>query len=401
MRILYVASDYGLHLNMTGGAGTHIRGTIEGFRAHGHQMLSIIGGDILWGPTVQGLGGSAGNISTAARRLPLPLRMLAKDARYFYRGLQVVKNSWRQIKSFRPHVVYERAAFMSGAGHIIANILNIPLFIETDGYIVQAYQDQYGIFSKDIAEMIEYRKIKACKKIVVMSDASVDFIARKYRQPASKIVVKTLGVDRKAFQEEQNFKIELRKRYELEDRFIVGLVAGELHHYHGLHLLMDAAERLRTNPEIVIFVLAGGKLAEKYRQEKEARGLDNIIFSGLVNKGIVANYISLFNVGTVPDCVSHMFPIKTLEYGLMGTCPLVPDYAAFDSLFDFDGRKGLLFNPGDSGSLANAIARLANNREKTSHLAQAWKQEVLARYTWDKTVIPVLRAMEEEVACWK
>jgi len=400
MRILFLAPDPGLHLEMTGGAGTHMRGTIKGFRANGHEVLPIVGGDLL-NPRPQP-GPEEGTGFTANSRLkkvlPGPIRLFLRDLRYYGKGWELQNKAWSQILDFKPQVIYERSGFMNDAGLRIARKLGIPLFAESDGHMVETFASLYGAFNCSLANWLERRKLTGASKVVVMAESALKNIAIKHRQPAQKFAIKKLGVDEAAFVPKPSLVNNLRRQWHLEDNFVVGFVAGQLQVYHGLDLLLATAREIRgLNPRIRFLVIAGGALADSYRERVLREQGDQIIFLGLVDKGEIASYLSLCDVGIIPDCVSHMFPIKVIEYGIMGLCPLAPDYPAFTSLFAFEGKEETLFRARNVENLAAHLGALAAQPELARILAARWRRQVRSQFTWDKVVRPVLSAMEQEI----
>lgn len=396
MKILYLAPDVGLQLNSSSGAGTHMRGAIKGFRAHGHEVFTIIGGDLTSDHTSEKY---QSNLKKYVKKvIPHRFRLLIRDIRYYYHALEIVKKALPRILDFMPDVIYERSGYMNTAGLKLAQRLNIPLFEESDGHIVETYSSLYGVFSKEIANSIERCKLNYAYKIVVMFHAAIKYVALKHYQSIDKFVVKSLGVDPDSFIPVYELTRNLHDKLELNERFVVGFIAGQLQKYHGLDLMLDSAKRLKSlRPEITFIIIAGGQLVDKYRRNAQEENLTNVVFIDLVSKDEIASYMSLFNIGIVPDCVPHMFPIKLLEYGILGLCPLTPNYPLFEDILQYENKEACLFRAQCSESLMHSICSLADNPEQTKLLGEKWKTQVLEQFVWEKTVIPVLKSMEQAI----
>ena len=100
MKILYLAPDWGLRLDGTGGGGTHMRGTIKGFKHYGHEVLPVIGGDCMLKSTGVDIGkeiihntGKLNKIISSENKI----RLLARDIRYWYRGYKLYKKMLPEI----------------------------------------------------------------------------------------------------------------------------------------------------------------------------------------------------------------------------------------------------------------------------------------------------------------
>jgi len=321
---------------------------------------------------------------------------MGRDLRYYWRGTAVLSRTWAQISEFKPDVIYERSAFMSDAGLRAARRLGVPLFFESDGHLVDTYASLDGVFSTRLAWALERRKARAARRVVVMADSAISATAERLGQPAEKFVVKRLGVDATAFSVDQTLRAKVFQEHNLTGKFVVGFVAGLLQSYHGLPLLLDAMRMLReSHPQIVAFVIGGGSLFESLTAVRTG-GIANVVFRGLVPKEQIASYMAGFDVAVVPDCVPHMFPIKLLEYGLLGACPLVPRYPAFEEVLPPPSFPGAYFEPHDAKALATAMAALADSADTARATASRWHGEVLGKHTWDRAVVPVLAAMEAE-----
>jgi len=90
--------------------------------------------------------------------------------------------------------------------------------------------------------------------------------------------------------------VNLRKEYNLENKFIIGY-AGSLGKAQGLINLVEAAEILHTKKiDNVSFVIIG-EGDNKEDLEKRSGHLDNIIFIGSRPKELIPEYMSSFNIG--------------------------------------------------------------------------------------------------------
>ncbi len=60
---------------------------------------------------------------------------------------------------------------------------------------------------------------------------------------------------------------------------IVFTYAGTHAHYHGLEVIIEAADELRSRPDIVFLMVGQGPVREELRRAALARGLTNVVFS--------------------------------------------------------------------------------------------------------------------------
>lgn len=357
-RILYVAPDPALTLDQQGGAGTHMRGTIEALRACGYTVETAVGAPPGHGdrPT------SAQRPAPApARRLPAPVRLLARDLRLLAHG-----RAFRGAAFPAVDCVYERSAYLLEPGLRLARAWRVPYVVETDGILVETRAAAYGASLRRLGERIERRKIAAADLVVVMSEASRRDVVDRYGVPASRVLVKGLGVE-----------ASLRRAGPRpEPRFDVGY-AGTFQPYHGLPLLVGALARL---PERSALLVGDGPGRRAIEAEAADRGLA-VEITGLLPREEALARLEECRVLVIPESADTIYPVKLLEYASLGRAVVCPRRAAFDE-FARDGVELVFgFRPGDADDLARAIDEAARlpGEERADALARLVAQD----YTWD------------------
>jgi len=396
MRIAYVVSDRGITLEQNGGAGRHIRGTIAGFRAHGHEVLPVIAGDYFKSPANDTTNKNNGRISTIKNFLPKKVHFLLKDVQRIYQDYQFEKLCRKDIKYFKPDVIYERSCYLSSLGSRLSRKFKIPHFLETSGCLVEIYSSMYGMFSQELSNYIEKQKLRRAGSVVVEADSAVHYVSEKFSIPEEKIVAKPIGIDTESATAVISKQQEIRYRLNLHNKFIVGFV-GTFAAYQGVQILLEAAKMLDKENKDIVFLLVGwGKNGEKYKQYVRENRLQNVRFTGLVNAHEVPGYVNLFHIGVIPDCERHMYPIKLLEYGLQSVCPLVPAYDAFRGIIK-ERENGSIFEPKNPCSIAKTIQSLFIDKAEVKRLGVNWQKSVMSSFRWDHTVAGVLSAMEQTV----
>ena len=402
-RILYLAPALGLTINQSGGAGTHMRGVVRGFRENGFEVLPIIGGDVLnpefFPEKQQNLDETKprkNNVREIAKKLmPNKIRLFFRDVRTVLQDYKLEKSVSAKIREFGPDVIYERAAYLSTYGSRLARKLNIPHFLETDGCMVEIISQDYGVFSEAIGNAFERHKLAKADYAVVMNKLAVGIVATKFNLPENKFVVKTLGVEPADFRFDVDAVQALKSKYQLGDKFVVGFV-GAISTYHGVNYLIDAAEALQSRriEDVIILIVGWSREGEALKQKAIEKGLKNVIFTGTVDKSQVANYYKLMHVGVIPDCEQGIYPIKVLEYGLMGLCPLVPEYQVFKEII-FSEKNGFYFSPKNAESLAQMISQTNEKRWEVEACAHDWNKFVISNFEWKNSVHEIVAIIRQ------
>ena len=396
MKILYLASDHGLTFNMQGGAGTHMRNTVKAFEDHNNEVLKIIGGDVLAktnNTTIhQKKNKKFRNI--IIKVLPDKFRLLLREIRYLFVSRKIEAISIKNIIEFKPDVIYARSAYYDTFPLRIKKKLNIPLYLETSGCLVEIFSTIAGVFSFKLGNKIEKWKLQRSDFVVVEAETAVKYVSEKFSLKKEKIIAKPLGVNHETFNVDKTYQKKIIQKYNLENKYIIGF-AGTFQEYHGIPLLLDAALKLKTlNSKIVFLIIGDGAQAAKYKKMKNENLLDNVIFTGYISRLLIPTYLDMFRCGVVPNCEKHMLPIKVFEYGLGYSCPAIPDYAPLRTVIN--SSNGITFKNNNAKDLAIQLDKLTNNNS-TKMLAENWHLKVINNYNCFSVVKNVLGSMEKQI----
>lgn len=174
----------------------------------------------------------------------------------------------------------------------------------------------------------------------------------------------------------------------LEDRFVVSHI-GTVGRAQGLSFVLDAAERLQSNPDYgdVLFVFVGfGNCYDDLRRLADQRGLENVAFLGKRPREEVPVFLRNSDAALVhteaDETFETMIPMKMYE--AMGAGVPVILGASGDAetiLKQADG--GIFMDHEDAVGLVDAIKRLYDDSETRTRLGENAKRYVLENHTWD------------------
>lgn len=208
-----------------------------------------------------------------------------------------------------------------------------------------------------------------------------------------KISVVPNGVDVEAFVPGPKPQ-ELEQQLGVEGKFVVAYV-GTVGMAHGIGTLLETAKALQRRTDIAFVVVGTGAeqhvLAERSRQE----GSSNVIFVGAVSKAEVKDYWRLCDAAVVllrdAPLFRHVIPSKMFEaMGMERTVILGVKGESEDILRASGG--GIAIPPEDAVALAQAVAELADNRERCASFglmgrrfaSEKFNREILARRMLDE-----------------
>jgi len=190
--------------------------------------------------------------------------------------------------------------FAAMAGASLARRRQIPFIMEVRDLWPAIFVELGVIKNRQVIaglERLEMRLYRQATRVVVVTEA---FRAKLIERgvPREKVATIPNGADVDFWSPRESCG-QLRQKYKLENRFVVGYV-GAHGISHALERVLDSANQLRDYPDIHFLFVGEG--AEKAKLVERARGLNlsNITFVDPVGKDEVREFYQLADVCLVP-----------------------------------------------------------------------------------------------------
>jgi glycosyltransferase involved in cell wall biosynthesis len=157
---------------------------------------------------------------------------------------------------------------------------------------------------------------------------------------------------------------------------------------HPVDLLVEAYHEIRkTISNSRLLLVGGGEDIDRLKEQVIQLGIEGeVIFTGRVNPQDVPLYYALSDVSVDPiqdDLAARgRSPLKMFESWAAGVPFVTSDVGDRQQLIG-DPPAGLLAQPGDSRSLADAILRVLRDHSLAEILIRAGRERA-ATYSWDK-----------------
>ncbi len=283
----------------------------------------------------------------------------------------------------RPDVIWERSNRLCSAGLTIAREIGIPYVLEWKDNLIP-----YSIsLHHRRAVNLEKRKNQEADYIVAESNKIREDLAREGVEK-DKIIVAHNAVNPEEFQVDHAGRQEYRSRLRIREGEVLIGYLGSYAFYHDMKRLVLAAEILRQRKisTVKILMVGTGKQYPETLKLSQKLGLLNemIIMKPRVEPDVVPQILSALDVAVLPGCTDIICPIKVQEYMAMELATVVPDYPCNREVIT-EGQTGLLFEPKNEQSLADKLSLLAKDTKTRADLGREARQEVLRRFTWEKT----------------
>lgn len=164
--------------------------------------------------------------------------------------------------------------------------------------------------------------------------------------------------------------VELRKELGLEGKFVVGVV-GRVTEPKGQHLLIEAIDRLRSQGVPAAGLIVGEPFEESYVEKLNAMVRDRSLSEHI---RFMAFHPKPYEVMSACDVVAlttraETFGLVLVEAMQCGIAVVGSNAEGVPEIID-DGRTGLLFEPWDAASLAEALGKLFHDSALRRRLAQ-------------------------------
>lgn len=194
------------------------------------------------------------------------------------------------------------------------------------------------------------------------------------------------GVRSKQGKSEEN---PLRREWGLEGKFVVGY-SGNLGRAHEFETIIDAAEKLNNDKEIVFLFVGSGAQVELVKQEGRIRKLGNLMFKPYQPREMLNQSLGLPDVHLVvlrPEMEGLIVPSKFYGIAAAGKPTLFigntkGEIAEIIKKHD----AGLSIVPGDSDTLATSIRLLRKDPDKLGKMGTNARKAYDAEFDMDMSL---------------
>lgn len=240
-----------------------------------------------------------------------------------------------------------------------------------------------GSFGKKYIYMGEKNAVRYADELIVLSKNTQNYFEKRYGRTTRFI---SNGVNRPVV-----CKADLiMKKFGLQKNGFF-LYLGRIVPEKGLHYLVEAFEKVKTNKKLVI---AGGVSdSGKYvkRVKELAEGDARIIFTGFVQGKLLEELYSNAYVYILPSDLEGM-PLSLLEAMSYGNCCLVSDIAECIEVVE---DKAVVFQQGNVTDLREKLQNLCANETYVKQYKDMAMEFICGKYNWNDVVEKTLKLYGE------
>jgi len=284
---------------------------------------------------------------------------------------------WGALTEERPDVIAATSPqfFAAVAGYAAGALRRLPFVFELGDLWPASIAAVGAVRQSAVLRMLErlelylYRRSSA---VVALTPAFKDnLVARGV--PAEKIAVVMNGVDMSRYAPRPQ-DATLARQWGVENRFVVGYL-GTHGMAHALDNVLNAADRLRGEPDIRFLLVGAGAERDRLLADARQRGLSNVVFQGAQPKSAMPDVWSLCDVALVhlkdSPVFAEVIPSKIFEAMGMGLPVLLAAPEGQASRIVLDDGAGVWVPAERPEALADAVTALRDDADARQALAQA------------------------------
>ncbi len=247
---------------------------------------------------------------------------------------------------------------------------------------------------------VERWACRSAATVAVLTPAFRDDLVARGLAPTDRIAFMPNAADLDRFRPAPR-EGAMRRELGWGDRFVV-LYAGAHGRANALGQLLDAAERLRDRPDVLIATVGDGPERAGLEAEARRRGLGNIVFHGPQPKERMPEVIPACDVGAAVlqdnPTFRTVYPNKVFDYMACARPILLAIDGVARELVCAQAQAGLFASPEDGTALAGAIRALADDPAGCAAMGARGRRWVEANATREAVAARYLELLERLVA---
>ena len=282
-----------------------------------------------------------------------------------------------RLAEFRPQLLHAHfATEPAAAARAFAATLRVPFTFTAHGYDIRRKPPP------DFAE-----RAGAAARVVTVSHANAQHIARSFAVPPEKIRVIPCGVDTNTFSPAET-------QCPADAPPLIVCVARHVK-VKNLGLLLEACALLRDRGVRYRCVSVGDGLCRaELEQRRSELALDDLVeFAGALEHSQVLAWWRRARVAVLTS-ESEGMPVCLMEAAACGIPAVSTDVGGVPELID-SGRTGLLTPPANAPALADALQRLIENPAAAAAMGRAARARAVERFSLARQVDNLLAAWNE------
>lgn len=371
-----------------------MREMIAAFQKNGHEVITLIaGGEKTAKNNTAGINLTKQLLKKITPRI---IWETLKDNKLIRTDKALQKQLIGLINKHKPDLIYERGYYLMPSAAAIAKKMGIKHILEINApYIEERIELQGKTLLKNKALAAEKEQIENTNLLVVVSSPLKKYFTKKYSLNPAKVLVTPNAINTDDIKISPDIIEKTKNELSLNGKTIIGFV-GSIFPYHGVDLLIDAAEQLKKEGllnKAVFLIIGDGETLPDLKSLTQQKNLENeIIFTGKIPHEDIYNYIQLFDIAIMAKTNWYCSPIKLFEYAALKKPIISADTEAVRDVIT-PGTDGLLVQPNVS-EITDAIKKYISNSQLRSQHGSSFFNKIKSQHTWQLTAKKIIESIK-------
>ena len=287
----------------------------------------------------------------------------------------------RTARRFRPDIIHAHLHEGAFIGLLLKLFLGVPLIFDCQGSLTAEMIDhgfiRRGSLLYRVFGFLERQINRRADFIITSSGPGAEALRREWGVGSDRAMALMDGVNGADFS--PHSRLEARRALNLPEEGIVAVFLGVLNRYQGIDLLMETIGLLRAKGCPVHFLVMGFP-DERYRRLAEDAGIgDMVTFTGRVDYGRAALYLSAGDIALSPKISPTEANGKLFNYMACGLPTVVFDTPVNREIL---GDAGIYAAFGDAADFAARIEALAGDGDVREQLSARMRGMAATEHSW-------------------
>jgi glycosyltransferase involved in cell wall biosynthesis len=234
---------------------------------------------------------------------------------------------------------------------------------------VSGGEDFYG-FDKYFAKYID--------TMFAVSKNNVNIIKNRYNRD---VHILHNGVDTNIFKKDIQFRKDLRKKYNLENKKVI-ISVGRVVSLKGYQLVIESLTKLKDQDIIYVLIGDGNYLNKLKRLVKDFDVVNSVLFLGEIENKDLNRYLSMADLFIQPTIGNEAFGITIIEAMSCNLPVVASENGGIVDIIE-DGKNGYLFEIGNTTQMIEKIEIAFDNLATLSQISRKYVED---NFTWKKTI---------------
>ncbi len=287
----------------------------------------------------------------------------------------------RLAKTFAPDLIHAHLHEGALVGYFLKKKLKIPMIFDYQGGLT-AEIFAHGFLKKDSLLLkcfaaLEIKINRMADFIITSSSQSASTLVHEWQLPVNMVQALMDGVDIDTFRPHD--RAECGKALQIPQDVPLVAFLGLLNQYQGIDLLLDAILILKRRNQRIHFLVMGFPEQEYVKKSKQLAIESMITFTGRVDYGRAAEYLSACDMAVSPKISLSEANGKLFNYMACGLPTVVFETPVNREIL---GEAGVYAEYADAEDLAAKIAMLVHDANQMQLLSAKVREKAVREHAW-------------------